>query len=161
MKINKTALGVVTFIILLILAGYSAKSNAQDYVHIGVGRSIINSDLKVGEIGYEFNNWEIQATLLEPGDTKNGFQNKLEMFSISYLTVPKWGYKGVEPYFRLGASYNTGSTLVGKTNFKLGIGLDFNRVFRLEYVHHSSSGIHNPNTGIDYVAVSFQMPAPW
>jgi hypothetical protein len=160
MKFNKTALGVGGFIILLIAAGYAANSRA-DTVNIGVGKSVINSHLKVGEIGYEHKNWEVQASLMESGNTKNGNQKQLVLYSVSYITEPGWGYKGVEPYLRLGVSHNTGSKLVGANNFRLGIGVNFNEVFRLEYVHHSSAGIYKNNTGIDYVMLNYVMVAPW
>jgi hypothetical protein len=161
MKINKTTLGVVAFIVILLLAGYSAKSMAQSLIHVGIGKTVINSHLKVGEVGYQYGNWEAQASLMAAGTTKRGEQNQVDTYSVSYLTTPGWGYEGVEPYFRLGASYNNDSNLVGNTNYRLGIGVNFNQVFRLEYVHHSSAGIHDPNTGIDYVALNYIMEAPW
>jgi hypothetical protein len=160
MKFNKTALGVLSFIVVLILAGYSVKANS-DELHLGLGKTFVNSTLAAGELGYEYNNWEVQATLMEDGDTKNGWQDQIQIYSVSYLTKPNWGAYGVHSYVRMGLSYNTGSNLVGSTNFRLGLGLDFNKVFRLEYVHHSSAGIHNPNTGIDYIALSYTMEAPW
>lgn len=158
MKFNKTFLGVLTFIVLLLFAGYSAQSNAGDGARISVGKSVINSQLKVGEIGYEYSDWEFSASLLEEGSTKNGFQEQLEIYSVSYLTKPNWGYKGVDPYFRLGVSYNSGSELVGKSNFRLGIGADFHNVWRVEFHHLSSAGIHQTNTGIDYITITYKIP---
>jgi hypothetical protein len=160
MKFNKTAFGVGIFVVILIFAGYSAKSNA-DSIHLGLGKTFVNSSLAIGEIGYEKNNFEVQASLMEDGSTKNGQQDKMQIYSVSYLTKPQWGYKGIEPYVRLGLSYNDGSELVGRTNFRLGLGLDFNEVLRVEYVHHSSAGIHNPNTGIDYIMLNYTVQAPW
>ena len=157
---NKTKLGVAAFVVILIAAGYAAKARA-DTVQVGLGKSILNSSATVGEIGYERKGWEVQATLMGAGDTKNGQQDRLSIYSVSYITEPGWGYKGVEPYVRLGISHNTGSTLIGSSNFRLGLGVEFSKVFRLEYVHHSSAGIHDPNTGLDYVALSYVMPAPW
>ena len=160
MKFNKITLGVAGFIVLLILAGYSAKSFAGT-VNIGLGKTVINSHLKVGEIGYQHGDWELQASLMQDGGTKRGAQAQVETYSLSNITTPGWGYAGVQPYMRLGVSVNSGSNLVGNTNFRLGIGVDFNSVFRLEYVHHSSAGIHYPNTGLDYVTLSYVIPAPW
>ena len=160
MKFNKTKLAVALFIVILITAGYAATARA-DTVNIGLGKSILNSSATVGEIGYERNGWEVQATLMGAGDAKNGQQDQLSIYSISYITEPGWGYKGVEPYVRLGVSHNTGSQLIGSSNFRLGVGVNFNEVFRLEYVHHSSAGIHDPNTGLDYVTLSYIIPAPW
>ena len=157
---NKTKLGVAAFVVILIAAGYAATARA-DTVNIGLGKSILNSSATVGEIGYERNGWEVQATLMGAGDTKNGQQDQLSIYSVSYITRPGWGYKGVEPYVRLGISHNTGSTLIGSSNFRLGLGVEFSNVFRLEYVHHSSAGIHDPNTGLDYVTLSYVIPAPW
>lgn len=158
-KFNKTALGVVAFVIILLAAGYSAKSDADENgPRISIGKTVINSHLKVGELSYEYNNWEASATLMEAGGTKNGSQEQLEMYTASYLTKPNWGVYGFDPYFRLGFSYNTGSKLVGDTNYRLGVGMDFHDVFRVEFSHHSSAGIHNPNTGIDYVTISYKIP---
>ena len=157
---NKTKLGVAAFVVILIAAGYAVTARA-DTVQVGLGKSILNSSATVGEIGYERKGWEVQATLMGAGDTKNGQQDRLSIYSVSYITEPGWGYKGVEPYVRLGISHNTGSTLIGSSNFRLGLGVEFSKVFRLEYVHHSSAGIHDPNTGLDYVALSYVMPAPW
>jgi hypothetical protein len=157
---NRTALGVLTFIILLILAGYSAKSDADSF-NIGVGKSVINSHLKVGMVGYQINNWEFNARLMEAGPTKNGYQNQMETYSVSYITKPQWGVYGVGPYMRLGVSKNSGSSLVGDTNFMLGVGVDFNEVWRVEYVHDSSAGIAPTNTGVDAVVISYQFSPFW
>ena len=156
---KKTAILVVLFIVILLIAGYA---RAEDGMRIGIGKAVINSHLKTAEIGYEYNSWEVNAALLESGDTKNGSQDKLGIFSASYLTRPQgWGVWGIDPYFRLGVGYNTGSNLVGRTNYRLGIGLDFHDVWRVEFSHHSSAGIHSPNTGIDYVTITYKAPAPW
>jgi hypothetical protein len=160
MAMNKTRIAVDLFVVILIAAGYAATARA-DTVNIGLGKSILNSSATVGEIGYERNGWEVQATLMGAGDTKNGQQDQLSIYSVSYITEPGWGYKGVEPYVRLGISHNTGSTLIGSSNFRLGLGVEFSKVFRLEYVHHSIAGIHEPNTGLDYVALSYTVPTPW
>ena len=158
---KKTAYFVLAFIIVIIMAGYSAKSSAEIFATLGIGTTLINSTLKVADVGYNYNGWEIQGTLIERGTTKNGPQDYLKLASLSYLVEPSWGYMGVEPYFRLGLSYNPDSNLVGTSNFKLGIGVDFNEVFRVEYTHHSSAGIHSPNTGIDYVTIVYRLPNPW
>jgi len=157
---NKTGIAVALFVVILIAAGYAAKSEA-DTVHIGIGKTVINSHLKTAEVAYNREGWEASAALTEAGRTKNGNQKQLVLYSVSYITEPGWGYKGVEPYLRLGVSHNTGSELVGANNFRLGIGVNFNKVFRLEYVHHSSAGIYKNNTGIDYVMLNYVMVAPW
>jgi len=157
---NKTKLAVAAFVVLLVIAGYAASSRA-DTLTIGLGKSFVNSSSTVGEIGYERKGWELQAAVMGAGYTKNGRQDNLSVYSLSYITEPGWGYKGVQPYVRLGVSHNTGSKIIGSSNFRLGLGVNFNHVFRLEYVHHSSAGIHDPNTGLDYVALSYIMPAPW
>jgi len=160
---KKTAYAVVAFIIILIAAGYSMKSNADDdqFFTIGIGQSVVNSHLKTGEIGYHINDWEFNATLQEAGPTKRGDQDKVNIYSVSYVTEPGWGVWGVEPYFRLGVSYNDDSPMVGDTNFRLGIGVDFHNVWRVEYSHHSSAGIHDPNTGIDYVTINYKFDPFW
>lgn len=146
---KKTALAVAVFVVLLLIAGCA---RAESGVRIGLGKSIVNAYGTVGEIGYEYNDWELSATLI--GDEQT------EVYSVSYLTRPI-DYKPAQPFLRLGVSYNSGSHLVGDSNFRLGVGVDFSDVWRLEYVHHSSAGIHKPNTGIDYVVMTYKMPAPW
>lgn len=160
---KKTAYAVVAFIIVLILAGYSMRSNANDdqFFQVGIGQSVINSHLKTGEIGYHINDWEFQATLQEAGDTKRGYQDKVNIYSVSYVTEPQWEIYGAEPYFRLGMSYNDDSPMVGDTNFRLGIGVNFHDVWRVEYSHHSSAGIHDPNTGLDYITVNYLFDPFW
>jgi len=156
---KKTAILVVLFIVILITAGYARADNGA---RIGIGQSVINSHLKTAEIGYEHNGWDFSATLMESGDTKNGYQNPLHIASVSYITRPQgWGTSWAQPYFRLGVSYNNGSELVGRTNFRLGVGVDFSDVWRIEFVHHSSAGIHSPNTGIDYIMLSYKVPPLW
>ncbi|MBG23759.1 MAG: hypothetical protein CMF22_10590 [Idiomarinaceae bacterium] len=161
-KISKTAIGVGVFVALLIAAGYSMKANAtENQFHIGVGKTVINSHLKVGEVGYIHNNWDFEVSLMEAGDTKRGYQDNEVMYSVSYITEPSWGIYGIDPYFKLGVSANSGHTLVGDTNFRLGVGLDFHDVWRIEYVHHSSAGIHDPNTGVDYVKIDYLIDPFW
>ena len=77
---NKNKLAVALFIVLLIAAGYAATARA-DTVNIGLGKSILNSHSTVGEIGYERKGWEVQATLMGAGDTENGQQDKLSIYS--------------------------------------------------------------------------------
>jgi len=156
---KKTAIVVLIFIILLVWAGYS---RADDGFRFSIGQSVINSDLKTGELGYEVNNWEFNATLMEAGDTKNGHQGQLTIYSTSYLTRHEaFRTSWAQPFLRLGVSYNDGSELVGRTNFRLGVGVDFSDVWRLEYSHHSSAGIHQTNTGVDYVTGTYKVPMPW
>lgn len=156
---KKTAIIVVTFVVLLLIAGYV---RAEDGARISIGQSVINSDLKTGEIGYEWNGWEANAALVEAGRTKNGHQGTLAVYSVGYLTRPApLQNPYASPFLRLGVSYNDGSALIGRTNFRLGVGLDFADVWRLEFSHHSSSGIHDPNTGLDYVTITYKAPAPW
>jgi len=159
---NKTTVAVILFIVFaVIIFGYSEKSKADQSIQISLGETVINSHLTVSEIGYEYNQWEVQAALIEDGSTKNGYQDQMQVYSVSYRTEPDLEFWGVQPYSRLGVSYNSGSELVGDTNFKLGIGLDFHNVWRVEFSHHSSSGIHNPNTGIDYISITRTFQPPW
>ena len=153
---NKTALAVIIFVILLLIAGYT---RAEDGARIGIGSSIVNSHLKTGEIGYEWNSWEVHYALQKAGDTKRGYQDQIHIYSVSYLTRPKpLQNKYASPFIRLGVSYNDDSPMVGDTNFRLGLGIDFSEVWRLEYSHHSSAGIHNPNTGLDYITLTYKIP---
>ena len=156
---NKTVIAVLLFIVLLVVAGYS---RADDGLRVGVGKALFNSHMTAAEVGYEYNNWEASATIFGEGDTKRGEQNFTPFYSLSYLTRPEnFNASWAQPFLRLGVSYNDGSPLVGSTNFRLGIGADFSDVWRIEYIHYSSAGIHSPNTGVDAVLVSYLMPYPW
>jgi len=155
---KKTAILVAIAIIAIIWSRYS---EAENGARIGIGRTVINSELKVGEIGYEYNSWEVNAALIEAGDTKNGPQDQAAVYSVSHITRPAFGKPWAQPFMRLGVSYNTGSELVGRTNFRLGVGLDFSDIWRVEYSHLSSAGIHQTNTGTDYVSITYKAPLPW
>jgi hypothetical protein len=158
-KWKETALAVLAFIIIFLAASYSDDTRSQDLsATIGVGHSVINSDLKVGIIGLKYDRWELNARLMEAGETKNGYQEQMETFSASYITEPDISFKGIQPYMRLGASYNTGSELVGNTNFMLGVGVDFHDIWALEFVHDSSAGIHSTNSGVDSVFLKYNAP---
>jgi len=158
-KWKPTAIVVAIFVAILIAAGYSDEANSHELFNdisttVGVGHTVVNSNLKVGWIGVESNQVEVNARLIEAGDTKNGWQEQMEIVSLSYLTKPDWGYKGINPYFRLGVSKNFGSELVGEENFMLGVGLNFHNVWRFEYVHDSSAGIQPVNSGIDQLVLT-------
>lgn len=156
---NNTIIAVIAFTVLLLAAGYS---RAEDGVRIGVGKSFIGSDVTVGELGVEYNNWELTTTQFGQGWTKRGEQEAHAFYSASYLTKPQaLQNKWASPFLRLGVSYNSGDPLVGKSNYRLGIGVDFSDVWRIEYGHYSSAGQHDPNSGVDWVALTYKMPFPF
>jgi len=158
-KWKETVFAVILFIVAFLAGSYSDEARGQDLsATVGVGHSVINSHLKVGIVGLKYDRWELNARLMEAGDTKNSYQKQMETYSVSYITEPNIDFKGIQPYMRLGASYNTGSELVGNTNFMLGIGVDFHEIWALEFTHDSSAGIHQTNTGVDAVFLKYQAP---
>lgn len=154
MKFKPTMFAVVIFIIVALLAAYSAHAEGP---RISLGYTVANSTLPTGELSYEYKNWEYAVTQIGVGDTKNGPQKEVSIWSASYLIKPTWQVLGAKNYYRIGVAYVDGSPLVGDTNFRLGIGLEF-KVFQVEYFHYSSAGIHQPNTGIDGIQLRFKMP---
>lgn len=154
MKIKPTMVAVIVFIVVLVFAAYNAR--AEDGARISLGYTAANSTLPIGEIGYEYKGWEVAASLIGVGDTKNGEQKEVPVYSLSYITRPNWSFLGGRNYYRLGVSYVNGSPLVGDTNFRLGVGLEY-KVFQVEYFHYSSAGIHQPNTGIDGIQLRFKI----
>lgn len=159
MKFNKTSAAVAAFIVVLIFAVYSASSNAENGPRVSLGYSIINSELPFGEIGYEYNGWEVAASQWGSGKTKKGYQDPVNIYSLSHVVRPRWGVLGATNYYRIGVSYVDDSPLVGDTNFRLGIGLEWDHV-QLEYFHYSSAGIHETNTGIDGIQLRLKLPNP-
>ena len=151
MKIRYTVVAVILFIVLLVLAMKSAEANEPSYegVRISLGHTVANSSATWGEIGYEFkNNWELAASINGADETRNGWQDKVYVASLSKVIRPEWRIFDARNYYRLGVSYLNESNLVGKTNYRLGVGLEWKHI-QVEYFHYSSAGIHKPNTGID------------
>ncbi|QDP60424.1 MAG: hypothetical protein GOVbin1096_52 [Prokaryotic dsDNA virus sp.] len=155
MKFNKTFFGVVIFIILLLFAADNAYS--ANGPKISLGKTLINSNLAYGEIGYEYENFELTAAQMGEGSTKNGDQGVVQIYSLSHLVRPDWNTFFGKNYYRIGVAYIEDSPLVGNTNFRLGVGIDYG-AFSVEYFHYSSSGIHNPNTGIDGIQLKLNIP---
>lgn len=145
MKIKPTWVFVILFIVVLVAARYAEAAGPR----IGLGFTVANSTLAYGEVGYEFDGgYEITAGQNGVGDTRNGPQREVSIFSASRIVRPDWYFFGARNYYRIGVAYVHGSPLVGDTNFRLGVGLEWRHV-QVEYFHYSSAGIHQPNTGID------------
>ncbi len=153
MKINWTVLGVLLFILLILLASFDARS---DQSTISLGHTVFNSSATIGEYSYERNNWDFGLSLIGSGDTKKGYKDDTPIASISYLVRPDWEFLGGKNYYRLGGAYVHEHPLVGNSNYRLGVGMDWD-VFALEYVHYSSAGIHETNTGIDAIQLRYQI----
>lgn len=153
MKIKPTMVAVAIFIALLVLAAFNA--SAEPGFRVALGRTVVNSSAPWGEFGYEFpSGWELAGSISGAGDTKRGPHGEVSTVSWSRIVRPDWWLLGGRNYYRLGVAYVDGSPLIGRTNFRLGIGLEF-RVFQLEYFHYSSAGIHQPNTGVDGLQLRF------
>lgn len=153
MKKHTTKIAVGIFLIALLLAASSAFADAK----IALGHTAFNSSMTVGEIGYEWRDFEVTAGLIGQGSTKRGDQDAVPVYSVSKLVKPGWRFLGARNYYRIGVAYVDGSPLVGRTNFRLGVGLDWG-IAALEYVHYSSAGIHETNTGIDAVLLRLNLP---
>lgn len=156
MKIKWTRIGVAAFIVALLFAAFSAKDAfAEPGFRVALGRTLFNSAATWGEFGYELpNGWEIGAAVTGAGDTHNGQQGEVVALSFSRIVRPQWRVSGADFYMRLGVAYVDGSALIGDSNFRLGVGLEWS-VLQLEYFHYSSAGIHQPNTGVDGVQIRF------
>lgn len=151
LKLNKTKIAVALFLVVLFFALVSERAAAQPV--LSLGRTVLNSENTFGEIGWQFGErqqWEAAATLIGHGWTKRGDIERNHAFSVSRIVRPSWKFLGAANYYRIGAASVHGSPLVGGLNYRLGVGLDWG-VVALEYVHYSSAGIHDPNTGIDGV----------
>lgn len=152
MKIKPTMIAVIIFIIVLLFAASSAMAGQ---FRVALGYTVANSTLPYGEVGYELDNGvEFTAAEMAAGSTARGDQHEVQTVSVSKVVRPDWKFLGATNYYRIGVSYVNGSPLVGDTNFRLGIGLEW-RIVQLEYFHFSSAGIHQPNTGIDGVQLRF------
>jgi hypothetical protein len=156
---SNTILFVLCFIVVLLIASFSAReASAQEQFSIGLGETLINSNSRIGEIAYtNKHDFEFAASIIGEGSTEKGYQETVDIYSVSYITKPDWTFLGAKNYYKLGVSYVNKSTLVGPSNFRLGVGLDWN-VFSLEYIHYSSADIHKTNTGIDAIVLKYNIP---
>lgn len=141
MKIKKTAIAVVIFLIVLLLAMCN-EANAEDGARVVLGKTMVNSSHTYGEFGYEYKSWEVTIGQIGQED------DPAEVFTLSRIVRPDWKLFGATNYYRLGFAYVDDSPLIGDTNFRLGFGLEWELV-QLEYFHYSSAGLHDPNTGVD------------
>ena len=148
-----THLLVALFIGVLLLASYSAR--ASDGAYITLGHTVFNSSVTNAELSYRHSDWEFGVGQFgAENSTRNGPQDVHGYASISRLVYPGWRVAGGENYYRLGAAYVDDSPLVGNTNYRLGIGIDWG-VFQVEFAHFSSAGMHPVNSGIDSVQARF------
>lgn len=155
--IKPTAWAVMAFIVTLILGVLSAiEAHAEPGFRFALGRTVANSSATMGEFGYEFRGgYELTGSAIGASDTTQGRQGEVQALSFSRLVRPDWHLASANIYMRLGVAYVDGAALIGDTNFRLGVGLEWSRVVQIEYVHWSSAGIHQPNTGIDGLMVRF------
>lgn len=142
---NYTAVAVGIFIAALLL---SRCEEAKSEPYIGLGTAVFNSHVTTGEVGYRFDKWDLQLAVFGEGDTKKGYQRHVEVISFSRIVVPEWRFGPCDWFMRLGIAYVHDSPLVGKGNYRLGIGCNFG-VWDLEYGHFSSANINHRNTGVD------------
>lgn len=153
--IKKFGLLLIAAFVAAFLFAYSAgeahAAEAPGVPVISLGYTAFNSDTSVGEVAWLLpsQRWEIAATAVGHGHTKRGpIVGHVNAYSVSRLVRPRWQFLGAENYYRLGLAYVDDHPLVGRGNYRLGVGLRW-RVWALEYFHYSSGGINDPNTGID------------
>lgn len=152
---TKTKICVAVFLLVLLVAASSAW--AENGPKIGLGHTGINSHMTVGEIAYEYNNWEAAASIIGQGDTQGGKQDAVNVYSVSKLVRPDWCFLGGCNYYRLGVASVDGSPLVGPFNYRLGVGMEW-KLLSVEFFHYSSAGIYDPNTGIDGLMLKLNIP---
>lgn len=138
---------ILVFIVVGLFALASARAKAD--TNISLGQSIIKTELSTGEISTGLYDWEI-------GYQKIG--GDIDILSVSRVIRPDWCLSNICYYQRLGVAYIPNSTLVGNTNYRLGIGIDFNDLFAFEYFHYSSAGIHKINYGLDGIMLRVKLP---
>lgn len=149
MKINKTKIGVVLFIIILTLALLSEIAKAQSYIDIG--RSFSNSTLTVGAIGYEFNGkWQLTVRSIGHGSTKRGKQEQQFIFYGKRVVNPTWFLLGGQIRPGIGIAHTPNLTLIGETNYVLSVEWSRKKYY-FKYEHLSSADQFPINTGLDYV----------
>lgn len=151
MKIKYTIILVAVFLVILAFAMRSEEANA-DGPYIGLAVSVLNGDSSLGEIGYRYGRWDYQLGLYGAGDTRNGYQERTEMASVSRIVTPGWRVMGQRFFMRLGVAYVNQHKLVGGPNFRLGLGFMLGD-WELEYQHYSSANINQVNTGIDAIGI--------
>lgn len=152
---NMTRALVVLFVIVMSFAACSAW--ADDGFKIALGKTGINSHLTVSEVGYEYKNWEFNIGHFGQGPTKKGRQEVTDFYSVSKIIRPDWCFMGGCNFYRIGIAHTDNSNLVGKHNFRLGVGMNW-KILSVEYFHYSSAGTYKPNTGIDGVMLKLNIP---
>ena len=140
------------FTILLLAAGYS---RAEDGVRIGVGKSFINSDVTIGELGVEYNDWELTATQFGQGWTKRGEQEAEEP-EVKWFT---------HTTLFAGVDYDPSSTFcvkgTGDDNLTSNFGLRQNLLKRGDvsvtttYTHHSCA-LNEDKPTYDAIGISVE-----
>lgn len=146
---------VLCFVATLIVA---RKAEASTGPYIEYNRTMINSALTMGGIGYRTNNnkWDIALQYIGEGDTKNGEQTAKPIISLSRIVNPPWSVLRGDYYMRLGLAHTPDNQLVGDTTYRLGIGLRWDFV-EAELGHISSGDLWKNNTGIDFVTLRFML----
>jgi hypothetical protein len=153
---TKKQIAIVAGILGFILVTFFAlKAEAVPYVEIN--RSVINSNATVGGFGYRWDNrWDAGMHLVGHGETKKGYQEVTEMYSFTRVINPTWSLLGGAFYQRIGIVYAPDQTLIGTSNFKLGMGLRWDFA-EIEWQHVSSADIHETNRGLDFIGLRFML----
>jgi len=145
---KKIYCAVIMAVLCLMLALVPTKVISEPY--IGLGTSVVNSELKTNEFGYRWGDWDLSVNLQDGGNTKNGYQKQVDIVSFSKIIRPKWAIGPCDTILRVGVANVNNSALVGQKNFRLGAGCDFGPI-EVEWSHISSADINKTNTGIDVI----------
>lgn len=146
---------VCLFVAVLSLAACDAW--AEDGFKIALGRTAVNSEVTASEVGYEYNDWELNIGHLGQGPTRHGNQDVIDVYSISKIVRPDWCFLGGCNFYRIGIAHIDDSPIVGKHNYRLGVGMAW-RTLSVEYFHYSSAGTYKPNSGIDGIMLKLNIP---
>lgn len=155
MRIKKTVLIVVAFLVLLILSAYAAQKASADPVraYIELGRTTFNQELTLGGWGWRIvDKWDAQIRLTGQGETKRGYQNAVIGYGVSRVFSPGWELGAAEIKTRIGVAYSPDVVFVGDVNYRLGVIFAYlGGLVEVEIGHDSSADIWEVNTGVDAV----------
>jgi len=148
-------------VILLLIIGLTVvnKANASDGVRLSLGQTVSNSTIPYMEISLEREGWQYGYRLIGEGHTESGDQETTDAFSVvRMIRPPKWKIFGLcDAFLFAGVSYVSKTPLVGKQNYRIGGGCDFNQIVALKYSHDSSANIHKDNRGLDGISLDFKL----
>lgn len=148
---------ILGFIVILVLA-FKSEDAAADSLpfspYVEINRTLINSELTMGGIGIRTNDykWDLGINLVGEGDTYRGPQTVQPIYHISRIANTSRGLLGGQVYTGIGIAYDENLALVGNVNYKLQMGIRYDKL-EVGIVHLSSGDIYDNNRGIDGVVL--------